>query len=156
MSKPKWLTDETWICTNHVPASRFPTMQQTCWYCGEERPLLEGRVVRPVALPGLPPSRVAVRAAVKSQIAGNNLVGTVPCSGPNCANKAAGGNKYCSRACSNNNARARLAARKKATSISGLQKIFPAPYIPLQVSSYEEIQKAVGATSEPSKDPVGE
>jgi len=117
--KQKWISDDIWMCTEHIPAPRIPSVQDKCWYCGAARPLLEGRVVKPYVLPGSEPPPKAKKAAKKSQkegvsaqIQANNTVGATPCAWPGCPNKSAGKSKYCSRECSNKNARSRHAHRK--------------------------------------------
>lgn len=118
--KQKWISDEVWMCTEHIPAPRMPSVQEKCWYCGAARPILEGRVVKPYVLPGGTPSPEAKKAARKShkegvaaQVQVDNAAGVTPCAWPGCRNKSAGKSKYCSRECSNKNARARHAQKRK-------------------------------------------
>lgn len=127
--QPKWLSDQIWVCRSHIPAPQLPAIQPECYYCGAKRPpLKEGMVIRPILIVGEAPPPKVVKAAraqqrqAKQEVARaaaeeNNLVGTEPCGWAGCPNKARVGSLYCSRNCSNKNARARHAERKRESGV---------------------------------------
>ena len=96
-NKPYWLDANTWTCPTHLPAARISATVEKCWYgCGNTRP-----ECRPVVMKVPEP---VVRD--KSE--------AVPCAWDSCENAARKNSKYCSRNCSNKNARARYKLRKAA------------------------------------------
>lgn len=117
---PKWISVDFWACRAHIPAARLPAVQDTCYYCGAERPApQQGQVIPRIAHLKNEHHKKVLRLAVKqekeqakAEVEAQNRVGTQPCSWSGCANKAREGSLYCSRDCSNKNARARHAARK--------------------------------------------
>ena len=90
-NKPYWLDANTWICPTHLPAAPISATVEKCWYgCGNTRP-----ECRPVVMKV--PEPVSTTCAWES-----------------CENEPRKNSKYCSRNCSNKNARARYKSRKAA------------------------------------------
>lgn len=106
MQKPYWLNDDTWICPKHLPSTRLPAGVEECWYnnCNSKRP---ERAKRLMAVP----SEVRV-VRVKDLVVSTDK--NAVCAWHECNSPATGKSKYCSRNCSNKNARARYKARKVA------------------------------------------
>jgi len=100
----KWISDSEWTCARHIPMTRFPVNLEQCWYCRAERPPLDGRnpVIPPRVAP--PQPRIKTAAAV-----------TGKCAWGPCKNASASNSKYCSRTCSNRNARARFSKSQELT-----------------------------------------
>lgn len=99
-SKSKWLSYDTWVCQNHYPAVRLTAAACNCYMlgCGSERPL--------DAAPEKPAEPDPVLVFVKPVAAGPC------CTWDSCTETARPNSKYCSRKCSNKNARRRHRARK--------------------------------------------
>lgn len=128
-----WLDDDHWICTQHARAVVLPASAERCWYVGcSVRPARPGasdvvpggtEVAEPAPSPqarrhaerlarGLP--TLLSRRARRQEVAAQAASSAGPrCALPGCDNPARPRSKYCSRACSNRNARARYAARHK-------------------------------------------
>ena len=95
----RWLDRDNWSCPNHIPSLKLPAHADKCWYVNcQSRP--------PEALRPEPP--IVVGKAVGL------------CAWEKCAKGLEGGradarnkSKYCSRDCSNKNARFRHKARKE-------------------------------------------
>lgn len=124
-NSPRWITHETWVCFRHIPMAKIPAVQKTCWYCKDDQPSIYGqpdappkpkKVVSKANLK-LVPKETAPKIEAKSETTSEKPLKLVVerCSWTGCQNKAAENSKYCSRQCSNKNARAR-AAERKATS----------------------------------------
>lgn len=102
-TRSHWKDHGHWQCQNHVPPINLPASATRCW--------MVGCSVRPPE--DLRPEEVAVvdpgpmRGTVVS-------IGESPCAYEGCSNVARDGSKYCSRACSNRNARKRHKERKVA------------------------------------------
>lgn len=106
MQKSLWKNHTHWQCLAHVPPITLPASAQRCWMlrCGE-RP---DEALRPEEV--IPePEPIAADGGPK--VIG---IGTEKCSYPQCQNMARDGSKYCSRACSNRNARKRHKDRRDA------------------------------------------
>lgn len=101
--QPRWISYDTWACFRHIPAAKIPATAATCWYCVDERPLPEFRPPPPERAYGQP------RDQIMPVMSGET------CAWEGCKNPTTMQSKYCSRKCSNNNARARAAARKEQT-----------------------------------------
>jgi hypothetical protein len=110
-----WRNRDTWQCNNHLPVVRYPAGVQTCWYwgCKSKRPMEASRpgpVERVVAVKPIRP-RVRVPMVQKEAL-------TVPaaeldqCAWHECESERRKNSKYCSRECSNKNARARYRRKK--------------------------------------------
>lgn len=105
----EWLTREIWVCRNHLPVVRYRAGTQKCWYhgCLSARPPEEHRpaeVIRPVVVVEEPPAPV---------------VEVTKCAWKDCQNAVRPGSKYCSRNCSNKNARYRH--RQRRTDENGVE-----------------------------------
>ena len=101
-----WLSHEVWICKNHLPIVRYPAGTRSCWYygCKSTRP---GDKLRPAPVevapepaPAPPPKPPEPEPEVEM------------CAWKDCGNAARPNSKYCSRNCSNKNARYRHRMRK--------------------------------------------
>jgi hypothetical protein len=100
-SRPKWISQDTWVCFKHIPMAKIPAAAKICWYCKDAQPDSSSA----------PPSQPTPRhRPVGNVVAG--APGKGPCAWPGCSNTASSISKYCSRQCSNKNARARAADRK--------------------------------------------
>lgn len=106
-----WRNRDTWQCNNHLPVVRYPAGVQTCWYwgCKSSRPIegmRPGPVERVVEVKPAPVRKPAARPvpAVDSEIE--------ICAWHECEGVRRKNSKYCSRECSNKNARARYRRKK--------------------------------------------
>lgn len=97
---PRWIAFDIWTCPRHIPMTKIPSSVKTCWYCGADQPPVEAAPPPPPRAYGAPPGKL--RAEPSSRL----------CAWPGCQNLATTKSKYCSRNCSNKNARARAAQRK--------------------------------------------
>ena len=107
-----WRNRDTWQCNNHLPVVRYPAGVQTCWYwgCKSSRPpeaMRPGPVERVVEVK---PAPVSARTA-RPQAAASP--GFVECAWDECNGPRRKNSKYCSRECSNKNARARYRTKAK-------------------------------------------
>ena len=100
MSVTKWVSSKEWACTRHVPSLYMPAAVERCLLCKEERPL------------GDPPSRVQTKVISEKKDTFEESVKN--CSFEGCLNPARINSKYCSRGCSNKNARKRYKERLAA------------------------------------------
>ena len=108
-AKPSfWIDANTWYCPNHLPGTRIPAGVDSCWYnnCRSERPALS---LRPE-----PPKPKAQPPKTKLSFVAKPDLGTEVCAWHECGKPSSEKSKYCSRNCSNKNARARYKARKVA------------------------------------------
>ena len=101
MRNVKWLSSETWVCLKHAPSLRLPASQKTCWLCGDERPEVLGVVI------DLP---IKVEKDKEFLTQSRDIF---YCAWEGCRNPPRNKSKYCSRDCSNKNARKRYAERKR-------------------------------------------
>ncbi len=128
-----WLDDDHWICTRHARAVVLPASAARCWYVGcSVRPPRPGKADASPGDAERQPSRVSPQARRHAEKLARGLPtvlsqrvrrqeaaaqgadqGARRCALPGCDNPARPRSKYCSRACSNRNARARYAARHK-------------------------------------------
>jgi hypothetical protein len=99
--RPRWISYGNWGCANHIPMAKIPSTVTSCWYCGTDRPAIDLRPAAPPRAYGQP------RDQVLPEMSGGL------CAWEGCKNPTTTQSKYCSRKCSNNNARARAAARKE-------------------------------------------
>jgi hypothetical protein len=112
--KQKWIDANTWACMQHVPAARIPANGEKCWFCKAQRPALpEGQKLPPRMKFSDAPARPLPKK-VKPSFTSVAETSTVPskCAWHECVKTAAANSKYCSRNCSNKNARARHKAAK--------------------------------------------
>lgn len=109
--RQKWISETTWICTGHIPAPNLPLVQGKCWFCGAVRPPLDGRTIPK------PPKkeRKSLRVPVGEVkiVAVETIPGPARCAWKGCTKEARPGSKYCSRTCSNKNARSAYRKSKK-------------------------------------------
>jgi hypothetical protein len=139
----RWKDHDHWQCLKHVPPVTLPHTSGRCWFAGcSERPseALRPAWVAPVAAEPepKPAAIVAIRPVpvrlVEPRPVPDNTVEPLPrpaapaptaapasvaaehlrCAYELCSNEARDGSKYCSRTCSNRNARRRFKTRKKA------------------------------------------
>lgn len=109
MQKALWKDHDHWQCLAHVPPIKLPASAARCWMVGcSVRPSESERPEEVIA----PPAPVAL-ATVKV-LAVAPAAGVEKCAYPACSNAARDGSKYCSRACSNRNARKRHKERRDA------------------------------------------
>ena len=87
-----------WACTEHTPSLYLPVGAKACWLCGEEKPPITDNIP------------VRSKPVVVGFFNTKNL-----CSLSGCLNPSKDNSKYCSRGCSNKNARKRYKERKKVT-----------------------------------------
>ena len=113
MRKPFWVDENTWYCPNHLPGVRLPAGLDSCWYnnCRSERPAME---MRPAAPEPVLASTPKPTPEIKPQCIPQSDLGVAKCAWHECNEPASKKSKYCSRNCSNKNARARYKARKAA------------------------------------------
>ena len=106
---PYWYDEDTWVCPLHMCSVRLPKATLACYYagCTSTQPPYDGNVVRPKALQ---PSKSAAPVPAEEPVIKPVLPG---CEWHSCSKPARAGSKYCSRECSNRNARARYRARKR-------------------------------------------
>ncbi len=112
-----WRNRDTWQCNNHLPVVRYPAGVQTCWYwgCRSKRPIeaqRPGPVERVVEVKPVKKPRVRPPVVRKETVA-QPAEDFVACAWNECEQARRKNSKYCSRECSNKNARARY--RKKKT-----------------------------------------
>jgi hypothetical protein len=109
-----WITDDHWICARHIRPVRLPASAERCFYanCSQRPP-------RPAQ--GAPRSTHAQRHAVRvargeRTVDDAALAAATPahptCAWHECDEPARERSKYCSRECSNKNARHRHLARQ--------------------------------------------
>ena len=98
---PRWKDHETWMCINHIPPVSLPVTATRCWFgaCKSTRPEMENRPA--------PEERIIVRPRAATLLD----EGVQLCAWDECDRPARPGSKYCSRKCSNKNARKRFRAR---------------------------------------------
>ena len=101
MRNVRWITNNTWACLKHAPSLRLPSSQAKCWLCSDARPEAMEVVL------DLP---VKVEKAKDLIIKDLNILS---CDWVGCINPPRYNSKYCSRGCSNKNARKRYSERKK-------------------------------------------
>lgn len=96
---PLWKNHRAWMCLNHVPPISLPATAETCWMrgCTGHRPDDADRPEEEI--------RPAVRLGAAD---GDEL-----CAWDGCEQPARDGSKYCSRRCSNRNARKRFRERNR-------------------------------------------
>lgn len=105
MQKAIWKNYTHWQCQAHVPPITLPASAQRCWMVGcSVRP---DEAIRPEEVIPEPEPVVADNVKVIG-------LGDEKCAYANCSNIARDGSKYCSRACSNRNARQRHKSRRDA------------------------------------------
>ncbi len=125
--KSRWKDHDHWQCLKHIPPVTLPQAAERCWFVGcSTRP---AEALRPAWAPPVekapPPPPVPIRATQPAPRAARPAVTRVlppapetpaaeVCALESCQNIAREGSKYCSRACSNRNARRRFKARNKA------------------------------------------
>lgn len=112
--KQKWIDANAWACLQHVPAARLPANCEKCWFCKAQRPALaEGQKIPPRMKFSDAPARPLPKK-VKPSFTSVAETRRVPskCAWHECVKTAAANSKYCSRNCSNKNARARHKAAK--------------------------------------------
>ena len=115
----RWLNAETWVCDRHAPAAKHPAAAETCWYCGVARPA--GMVLKAAGPPRLNKNRdsfgdvVTLDLEYRKHVDGRaEFPAPTACAWKDCDKPAAGRSKYCSRECSNKNARWRHRQRRRA------------------------------------------
>ena len=120
--KGSWKNHTEWYCNRHLPASVLPAEMEKCWYahCPCVRPPLELRpemveeVIKVVApqRPAATESAPEVHASPLRSPRPSVFVGAKPCAWKDCHRTARANSMYCSRKCSNKNARWRHKQRK--------------------------------------------
>ena len=93
--KSRWLNLDEWVCPNHIPSPRYPIKLEKCWYlnCEQRPPMVE----RPV-----PNTDICAWHMCDKGFDGKGAFSRE-------------NSKYCSRDCSNKNARYRHKTRKGAS-----------------------------------------
>lgn len=123
----RWKDHDHWQCLKHVPPVTLPHTSARCWFVGcSHRPsdMIRPAWIAPVEDTEAPPAAIVairpipVRLAEPATKADNTVAHSAPaehlrCAYELCSNEARDGSKYCSRTCSNRNARRRFKARKK-------------------------------------------
>lgn len=106
-SNSAWLSRDTWVCRNHLPVVRYRAGTQGCWYhgCESVRPIEK---LRPAAPPEEPEVAAPPPPEPEPQEPDVEM-----CAWKDCDKVARPGSKYCSRNCSNKNARYRHRLRKR-------------------------------------------
>ena len=92
----RWVTFDTWVCGRHCPGARLPAAAKECWYnrCSKRPPLAD----RPAQV-----IEVRYDAVIKQDL----------CAWRSCESPSRERSKYCSRTCSNKNARERYRKKKE-------------------------------------------
>jgi hypothetical protein len=108
-----WRNRDTWQCNNHLPVVRYPAGVLSCWYwgCKSKRPIeakRPGPVERVVAVKPVPMAAPLVAAPSPAAAIASLEV----CAWHECESERRKNSKYCSRECSNKNARARYRRKK--------------------------------------------
>ena len=121
MSEPYWKNEREWVCPKHLPSVKLPANVMHCFFsgCSSKRP--SGRpgnaVCKKVGSVMTPPdlTRKKTKAVQTEEAKEENLCAWFKCDkGPNGSRaKVRLNSKYCSRDCSNRNARWRHKQRKK-------------------------------------------
>ncbi len=101
MRNVRWISDDTWACLKHAPSLRLPSSQKKCWLCGDERPEVMDVVL------DLPTKFEKAKELL------TQAKDIFYCAWDGCVNPPRTNSKYCSRDCSNKNARKRYSERKK-------------------------------------------
>ena len=99
-AKSRWVDAETWACLRHAPSLVLPTSQKRCWLCKNLRPELTCKPVK---------TEESSKPLKKEE---NSKPEVITCDLEDCLNSPVSGSKYCSRNCSNKNARKRYNRRK--------------------------------------------
>ena len=96
-----WVDHQHWNCPNHLGGLRLPAHLSVCYYanCQTERP---GEAERPAYVEPEPAPAPRLGKNVATQ-----------CAYHLCSETARSGSKYCSRRCSNRNARSLYRKRKR-------------------------------------------
>ena len=107
-NRNRWINYELWHCTRRL-AGTFPASMEKCWYAGcvercGGRPSLDNRPALEVTLIEEAPKKGTPLKSSASFI----------CAWKECEEDARSKSKYCSRDCSNKNARWRHKTRKAA------------------------------------------
>jgi hypothetical protein len=115
--KQKWIDTITWACLQHIPAAKLPANCEKCWFCKAQRPPLPNGQQLPPPRPRLSDPPRPLPKKRKPSFTSVAETGSVPakCAWHDCVKTAAPSSKYCSRNCSNKNARARHKAAKATT-----------------------------------------
>jgi len=107
--KQKWIDASTWACLQHIPAAKLPANCEKCWFCKATRPsMAEGQKLPPRMKFSDAPARPLPKKAKPSFVAvAETSEVRSKCVWHECVKTAAPNSKYCSRNCSNKNARSR-------------------------------------------------
>ncbi len=99
----RWLNSDFWICKSHMQSVRLPARIEHCWFsnCDTHRPDMALQPEK-VDEPEVTPAAISYLRA-----------GTQRCTWKGCTNEVRENSKYCSRKCSNRNARSRHRKRKR-------------------------------------------
>ena len=101
--EPIWLTDDIWLCRSHMTFVRLPASADQCWYARcSTRPPRSKRL-----------RKSELRDAVRESATPRTVPDVDQCTWKSCQKPARPRSKYCSRECSNKNARARYSAKSK-------------------------------------------
>jgi len=93
----------TWVCPEHLPPLRMPIQCERCWMCNQESPLVKKREIKVVRI-----------SRKKKEKPLPTLPQDLPkCEWKDCDKPQRENSKYCSRTCSNANARWRHRERQK-------------------------------------------
>ena len=106
MRNVRWISDDMWACFKHAPSLRLPLSQLKCWLCGDERPEVGD-------IPSPNPRLVILKKVDYSLEETDSFSKLNFCEWGDCLELSRPNSKYCSRDCSNKNARKRYADRKK-------------------------------------------
>ena len=100
--EPIWLTDEIWLCRSHMTFVRLPASAGRCWYARcSSRPPRSQRL-----------RKSELSEAVRESTAPRQVPAVNECAWKSCDKEARPRSKYCSRECSNKNARSRYNSSK--------------------------------------------
>jgi hypothetical protein len=94
-ARSRWLDEDTWVCLKHAPSLILPSSQEKCWLCKDQRPEL-------------------ILFSPKKEEKDKQVL--ITCAWEDCLNPPSSTSKYCSRNCSNKNARKRYNRRKSKNS----------------------------------------
>jgi hypothetical protein len=165
----RWKDHDHWQCLKHVPPVTLPESSGRCWFAGcsqrpdeADRPLVEVRPPEPEPIPR--PARAHTDAPRPTSTRSAEMAperaavlaeGVVKCALETCAKPARAGSKYCSRVCSNRNARrrfkarARVARRAARAAAAEMASSPPQPHEPLGTP------RTAGGVVRPLSDAIG-
>lgn len=114
MRNVRWISDDKWACLKHTPSLQLPESQLKCWLCGDERPEMSSIQVKFNRAPLETVPNITIGFNEPTDSKRNEYFSKLNfCEWGDCLELSRPNSKYCSRDCSNKNARKRYVDRKK-------------------------------------------